>query len=104
MPDPKNIPFKRLEKKVFTYDSSKADNRYFRVQLMEYIKSGKAQEFTEFLSQCIWVRNAEGTTSKYLYFNEKSQRVYIDRLFLEWANRTMRHIQSEIADYAGKTH
>lgn len=98
MPDPKNIPFKKLEKLVFTYESSKADSRYFRVQLMDYINSGQNKDFKQFLWDHLYIRNGNGQTSKYLHFNEYNQKLYIDRLFLEWATRTLRHINTEIAD------
>ncbi len=98
MPDPKNIPFKKLEKLVFTYDSSKADNRYFRMQLMEYINTGQKQDFRQYLWDHLYIRNGNGQTSKYLHFNERNQKLYIDRLFLEWATRTLRHIQTEISE------
>lgn len=84
-----NIP--KLKKKVFKYDSSEADEKFFRHEIYKWLKNdtvykGEYTEFKDLLWNIIYARSNNGTNSKYLYFNEHNQKLYVDRDFYAWAD------------------
>lgn len=74
-----------LRKQVFCFDSSQADERYFRQRIVSYLNGKDEFTLTKTIWNACWEVNGKGKTSKYLYFNERAQRLYLDRLFWEWA-------------------
>lgn len=86
-----------LHKRVFCYDSSVADNRYFRQRIIDFLNGQtEGKSFSAFMFHEIWHRNEAGTTLKYCYFDEHQQRVKIDRYFYEWMTRTIKKAEVEL--------
>lgn len=89
---------KRLRRRVFTFSSSSADEKIFTQKILDYL-----QDKTEFdslhklLWHWTWVRNDEGKFSKYLYFNERIQKLYLDRDFYAWAKLICQMLNEELA-------
>ena len=74
-----------LERRVFTFDSSKADMAYFKQRISDWLKEDTyTMSLTQLCWDMTWQRNDEGRTIKYLYFNERVQKCYLDRDFFEW--------------------
>lgn len=85
---------KQLEGKVFVYDSSAADRRYFINELTRWVRrDGGISSLTQCCWHMTWVRNNEGRTSKYLFFNERTQRLFLDRHFFEWVTIVVKQIE-----------
>lgn len=96
--NPKIISDETLYKKVFHYDSSVADNRYFRQRIVEFLKGDtEGRSFSNYMFRAIWERNDQGKTLKYCFFDEHQQRVKIDHYFYEWMTRTIRKAETELA-------
>ena len=90
-----------LHKKVFVYDSSEADERFFRNRIVDYL-NGKAEDtLTQTMWYAVWERNDGGKTLMYCYFNEYRQRVYFDKSFWEWAKLMCQKISEELAMLGG---
>lgn len=75
----------RLERIVFDDDDSGAHKTYFKYHLFNYIKNEDYTPFIKYLWNIIWERD-QGKTLHYLYFNERSQKIYVDRVFIKWAH------------------
>lgn len=75
-------------KKIFIYDSSSADEMYFKTRIINYLNDKDEPTLTKVCWDMTWIRNNEGKFSKYLYFNERHQRLYLDYDFWEWAKAT----------------
>ena len=96
--NPKILTDEKLYKRVFCYDSSEADNRFFRQRIVDFLQgAGGYKSFSEFMHNAIWERNDGGKTIKYLYFDERAQRVKLDYYFYEWMTRTIRKAESELS-------
>lgn len=94
--NPKIISDETLYKKVFIYDSSTADNRYFRQRIVDFVQ-GKTEgkSFSQFMWGAVWERNDKGYKTKYCHFNEHNQRLSLDKYFYEWMVRTIRNVEKE---------
>lgn len=94
---PKIVSDEYLQKRVFIYNSSEADNRYFRQRIVDFL-NGKTdgKTFSKFMWAVVWERNNEGKTIKYLDFNEYSQRLDFKPHFYEWMVRTIRKAETEL--------
>lgn len=91
------LSMKQLENRVFTFESSPADEKYFRTALARWVKArGDERDWTQFLWDLTFERNDQGKTIKYLFFNERSQKLYLERLFVEWANRALDEIEATL--------
>jgi hypothetical protein len=88
----KSYSIAQLENRIFNFDTSNADKEYFRKMIFKYNKNDGTRQWSKFLWKMIWIRNDKGKFCKYLYFNEYNQKLNIDQLFWEWADR----ISSEI--------
>lgn len=95
--NPRIISDETLYKKVFFYDSSEADNRFFRQKICDFL-SGEdgGKSFSEFMFHAVWERNDNGRTLKYCHFNERAQKVNLDNYFYEWLCRTIRRAETEL--------
>ena len=114
-PVPESKMLKLLKRKVFTYDSSEADERYFRQGITEFFRdldcgpflhspviwNNGPESFKDMLYRLSHDRNAGGYTTKYMHFSEKSQRVYLDNTFFEWAILVARMIYAELKQMKG---
>jgi hypothetical protein len=86
-----NIINRRLalfKRRVFIFDTSRADEKYFRTRIQNYLMGRDKGSLSKTCWDMIWIRNNEGITSKYLYFNERAQKLYLDHDFFEWAKLT----------------
>ena len=73
-----------IEKRIFIYDTSIKDRRYFLQQIAAWLNQKPTiRNLTELSYQMIHAANDNGRTTKYMYFNEKSQRLYIDNTVFE---------------------
>lgn len=84
----KTISIDRLRRRVFRFNGSAADERFFKLAISEWLRNEGEKAgatFTDLLWHITWLRNNKGQTTKYLYFNEHLQRLFLDKDFLEWA-------------------
>lgn len=84
------VRLRKLHPKVFHFSSSEHDEKVFKNEIYRWLKNdckfnGEWMSFNKLLWQITWLVNDEGRTSKYLYFNEYNQKLYVDRDFREWA-------------------
>lgn len=95
------IEKKRRRNRVFKYASSKADERFFKQGIIEWLsEEGKPwaerkfnRTFQQHLFSMVHKRNNDGRTLKYCYFNDRHQRVFLDRDFEKWAVETRDEIK-----------
>ncbi len=85
-----------LEEKVFTYLSSDADKKYFKQRIVNYLQGKDKDTLTKTMWDACWLRNDKGYKSNYLYFNERSQRLYLDNDFWEWCKLMWQLAANEI--------
>lgn len=90
-----------LHKKVFVFDSSPADELMFRKAILEYLLGKREDSLTQTMWLEVWERNEQGKFGKYTYFNERIQKVYLDRDFFEWCKITCQLMNEELAKVGG---
>lgn len=90
-----------LRKKVFVFDSSEADELFFRKAIFHYLLGKRQDTLTETMWLEVWERNEQGKYGKYTYFNEHIQKVYLDRYFFEWCKITCQFMNEELAKRGG---
>jgi hypothetical protein len=80
----------RLHARVFKYSTSKADERFFKAGIAEWIPRPALEKPTwmQLLFNMVHKRNNDGQTLKYCFFNDRHQRVFLDRDFQKWAEQT----------------
>jgi hypothetical protein len=97
MKEPKNMTDKYLERRVFHYwGRADKDKRYFKKCIVDFLNIPDSRSFTQFMTEAIWRLNGEGQSTKYMYFNNYTQRLYIDKYFHEWMERTIKKIHVEL--------
>lgn len=111
IPIPDHKMLKVLKRKVFKYDSSEADERFFRERIADFFRGldyqifldspgswydSGGKSFKDHLYSMSHERNGGGVTLKYMYFNERRQRVYLDNMFYEWAVLAAKMIYREL--------
>lgn len=77
----------RLKRRVFCHASSKGDERFFRSEIHAWLVTppNKKSTWNQLLFTLVHKRNNDGRTLKYCYFNDRLQRVFLDRHFEKWA-------------------
>lgn len=88
--------WRRLCSRVFRFDSSKADERYFKMGIHEWLIGNRNATFNQTLFKMVHARNGGGVTLKYCYFNDHQQRVFLSRDFEEWAKTTKKKIEETL--------
>lgn len=97
MSEDDEIMLNRLRRKVFIYAKSDEDELYFRQRIASFLQDKEGYKtFTEVCWNMVWIRNNEGTMSNYLYFNDRSQKLFLDRTFFEWVKLVCRLINEEL--------
>lgn len=97
---PQSTPLRlaKLRKAIFTFSSSEADEKYFKSAIVKYLTDDTIQEsFHQYMRLQVWERNEQGKTGKYTFFNERSQRVHLDRVFFKWAQLICNILNVELA-------
>jgi len=88
----------QLHKRVFVYDQSSADETFFRTAFFSLVKGdrglGDRGTFDDFLWHLIY-ELTEGYSSRYLYFNDRAQRLYVDWAFRAWAEKAVDEITAK---------
>jgi len=98
-----NSTISGLERRVFKYDSSKADKRFFKQKIVDFVREKPdGKSYTQYLIDAIWLRNNKGETTKYMYFNDRIQQLFIDRYFYSWARKMIGFIEEEAERAYGK--
>lgn len=87
----------KLKRKVFTFDTSEADERAFKQEIANYLQGNAEQTLTKTLWGIVWERNEKGKYGKYTFFNESSQKVYLDWDFFKWATIICSILNVELA-------
>lgn len=85
-----------LKRKVFVFPTSKADQEFFEVRILAYLMGLDKESLSKSCWDMVWVRNNFGESSKYLYFNERTQKLYLDINFFEWAKLTCQLMNEEL--------
>lgn len=76
----------RLERKVFLWSDCKERDRHsLKMAIQKFVRADPGYGFFKMLWDAVHEVNDGGKTIKYLYFNERAQRMYLDRDFVEWA-------------------
>lgn len=75
---------KQLTKKIFVYDTSSMDEIAFKNEIVNYLKNQAYPSVKKMAEQIVYKRNENGKYIKYLYFNERTQKVYLDRDVMKW--------------------
>ena len=88
---------KLLRKRVFVFDSSAADEAYFKRRITDYLLNNTHDTLTAAMEDAVWKVNQEVKTCKYKYFNERIQRLYLDRDFFSWAKIMCRILNEQLA-------
>lgn len=77
----------QLEHTIFYYKlKGEADKVAFKKVIMEWVKDDVYHDFKKVMNSAIWLANNKGQTINYMYFNERSHRLYIDNKMWEWCN------------------
>lgn len=115
-PVPAEKMLKVYRRKVFTYNSSEGDERFFRQGMVDFLKAMPQPLFSENpdtwyhpmtnvsfkqdLINMIWERNGGGVTTRYMHFSDKNQRLYLENTFFEWAKLMAAQILKELKQLA----
>lgn len=91
----------RLESRVFCFESSKADKAFFRNEIHKWLMTEDKPVFEYMLRDAVYKRNNNGRQCKYLYHNENSGRLYLDRDFKKWAEGVRDEIFNALKKYYG---
>jgi hypothetical protein len=76
----------RLERKVFLWpDCKERDRHRLKVAIQKFVMNDPGYGFYKMLWDAVHEVNDGGQTCKYLYFNERIQRFFLDRHFEAWA-------------------
>lgn len=81
---------KKLERKVFKWDDTrKEDLEYFHQGIKSWLVNdwyydGEWMELRDLAWRLNWYANGRGKTIKYLYFNERREKLHLDRDFWKW--------------------
>jgi len=94
----KAIERAKRDRRIFCHDSSKADMRIIKNGIIAWIKDPNPNKKTwhQVIMDLVWDRNNGGRDLKYVYFNEKLQRVFLDRDFEAWAKETTTAIHTAL--------
>lgn len=88
----------QLSKRVFVYDQSIPDERYFRDQFYALVTGkrglGDKGTFDDFLWNLVYERT-EGWSARYLHFNDYTQRLSVDWAFRAWAEKAVDEITAK---------
>lgn len=105
---PKNIsPAKRiylsdlkiLERSIFRDDSAKADQRFFKMQIMDWINKGRERSgktWAQLLYEMVLARNTSGVNLKYCFYSNKHQKVLLLGGFEAWATKMRSQIEAAL--------
>lgn len=84
----------QLEEEVFCYPESYMDMDFFLKCISEYAQGHtKFQTFTDCMYNACWVVNKYGKSQKYMHFNERVQKLYLEAFFWEWSKRQLSKIK-----------
>ncbi len=85
-----------LERTVFDTTTGERDNRNIRIEMFKWLRAeDDRRDFMQMLREAVAKCNGEGEC-KYLYFNEHTQRAYLDNDFLKWAKWVSSLMEDEI--------
>lgn len=84
----RHIEANKIKKRLFIYPSSKADERYLKSKIGEYVIQQLQKPFDDYLLHHVWKVNGEGKTIKYCFYSERLGRVFLTRDFEQWARYT----------------
>lgn len=95
----RELTIRQLTNRVFTYDSSPADERWFRQRLYELMigKCELGDSFRQFCWLMIYERNDNGKSCKYLHWNEHTQRLSLAWEFQAWAEKVCDEIEARVS-------
>jgi|AntRauTorckE6833_2_1112554.scaffolds.fasta_scaffold59670_2 hypothetical protein len=95
----------KLEKQVFIYEMPAADIDFIYESLVSWMQSGGIyddeyfESLKKFAFRMLWYLNDGGKTTKYLYFNERTQRLYVDVKFMAWIRLKAKLVEFNIDRY-----
>lgn len=80
----------KIQRKVFIYDTTQDDIEHMHQSILSWLENNRKfddeylHDHKEFTFRVLWYLNNRGKTTKYLFFNERKQRLFLDRDFYEW--------------------
>lgn len=93
-------PFDKLEGKIFIYDSSESDRRFFMHRIQEFLfkggEPGVGKSFTQWMFYEVWKRNGKGQFLKYCDFDDHAQKVRLKKAFYDWMVLRIRQMSKEV--------
>lgn len=94
----RKLTIRQLANRVFVYDQSVADEAYFRTAFYDLTQGkrglGDWGTFKDFLWHLIYERT-EGWSSRYLHFNDYTQRLSVDWAFQAWAEKALDEVEAK---------
>jgi hypothetical protein len=90
---------KIIERILFRYPSSKADQRFFKMQIMEWLANGRektGRTWAQLLINMVFARNNSGKEFKYCYYNKAVRQVCVLPSFETWANHVATQINAAL--------
>ncbi len=89
--------------RIFKYDSSAADQRYFKNEIANWLQTpfDKKPTWAQLLFNMVHKRNNGGLTLKYCHFNDHHQCVFIDKGFRAWADYTRKQLEKVLKQIHG---
>lgn len=98
----RNSKIKNLEAKIFIYPSSADDKKRIINEIFNFLRNHRKylhqkMSYSGFLLVFIaTIINQNMKTFKYLYFNEKEEKVYLDRTFYDWSKLAVKEIEKVV--------
>lgn len=84
---------------MYSY-GNKADENFIRTKMFAWMKDDNDRRgFFKMLWETLHELNGGGRTLRYLYFNERAQRVYIDRDFEPWAKELSKELEKALPHF-----
>lgn len=88
------VQISKLAKKIFCYETSCHDEMAFKSEIVKYLKGLSKPTLSETARCIIYKINDGGLGTKYMYFNNEKQKLYVDRDVMEWFTLVAESISS----------
>lgn len=97
------IEWNQLRARLFRFQDSAQDERYFKAQIHEWLLKPQAERctWTQLLFNMVHTRNTNPKVLKYCYYNERMKRVVLSLNFEKWADTIQANIKNALSNYYG---
>ncbi len=84
----------KLRKKIFIFDNSQADEKYFKQRIVNYLLDKDLDTLTKVLWDATHIRK-----NRHHHFNEGTQRITLDNSFVEWAQLMCKSLNAALVKF-----